>query len=204
MVAVPTAMIMSPCGRVGDIGDRNPDRVVLREHLAQAVSKAIVAPRDCPEVHPEHLRVAVGLLAYLAVTAEPHSRDELAELLFSEQGREYARSNLRQSLSLLGSAIGADRHGAWLRSGGGLWIRLVKTLRVHDVVHGRLWSAQKPKRSILAMSWRIRFHTFLTGQIHCAYTSRTLLPPKPLAAVLVVQLEPPLVEIEIPPPKVPA
>ncbi len=72
-------------------------------------------------------RKVVALLAYLAVTAQRHSRDELAELLFSEQDREHGRANLRQSLSLLGTAIGedrlgGDRHGAWLRSGGGLWI----------------------------------------------------------------------------------
>ena len=55
------------------------------------------------------------------------SRDELAELLFGAQDREHSRANLRQTLSLLGSAIGeerlgADRHSVWLPSGGGLWV----------------------------------------------------------------------------------
>jgi predicted ATPase/DNA-binding SARP family transcriptional activator len=72
-------------------------------------------------------RKVLALLSYLAVTAQRHSRDELAELLFSEQDREHARANIRQTLSFLGSAIGeerlgADRHSVWLLSGSGLWI----------------------------------------------------------------------------------
>jgi predicted ATPase/DNA-binding SARP family transcriptional activator len=72
-------------------------------------------------------RKELALLAYLALESEYHSRDELAELLFGEQDREHSRANLRQTLSLLGRAIGekrlgADRHSVWLPGGGGLWI----------------------------------------------------------------------------------
>ncbi len=79
-------------------------------------------------------RKVLALLSYLAVTAQRHSRDELAELLFSEQDREHARANIRQTLSLLGSAIGeerlgADRHSVWLLSGSGLWIDVAEFRR---------------------------------------------------------------------------
>jgi predicted ATPase/DNA-binding SARP family transcriptional activator len=48
-----------------------------------------------------------ALLAYLAVEAErPHSRDELAELLWPNQSDQVARNNLRQTLANLRHAIG--------------------------------------------------------------------------------------------------
>jgi len=77
------------------------------------------------------LRKVVALLAYLAVTAQRHSRDELAQLLYGQQDREHGRANLRHSLSLLRSAIGedclgTDRLGAWLPSGEGLWVDTVE------------------------------------------------------------------------------
>ncbi len=53
-------------------------------------------------------RKVLALLAYLAVTAQRHSRDELAELLYGKQDREHAQANLRQTLSLLRNAIGKD------------------------------------------------------------------------------------------------
>ena len=72
-------------------------------------------------------RKVVALLAYLAVTAQRQSRDELAQLLYGVQDREHGRANLRHSLSLLRSAIGedrlgTDRLGVWLPSGEGLWV----------------------------------------------------------------------------------
>ena len=54
-------------------------------------------------------RKVLSLLIYLAVTAQRHSRDELAELLYGRHDREHARANLRQSMSLLRKAIGKDR-----------------------------------------------------------------------------------------------
>ncbi len=72
-------------------------------------------------------RKVLALLAYLAVSSRPHSRDELSELLFCGEPRDRARANLRQTLSLLSSAIGeerllADRISVELAGGRGLWI----------------------------------------------------------------------------------
>lgn len=80
-------------------------------------------------------RKVLALLAYLAVTAQRHSRDELAELLYGKQDREHARANLRQTLSFLRNAIGkdrlgADRLGVWLPSGKGLWIDVTEFQRL--------------------------------------------------------------------------
>jgi TolB-like protein/Tfp pilus assembly protein PilF len=50
---------------------------------------------------------AQGLLGYLAVeSARPHSRDQLASLLWSETGDERARHNLRQALSKIRRSYG--------------------------------------------------------------------------------------------------
>jgi DNA-binding SARP family transcriptional activator len=51
-------------------------------------------------------RKVLALLAYLAVTGRPHSRDTLAELLYPGHDREQAFSDLRQTISALRSAIG--------------------------------------------------------------------------------------------------
>ncbi|MBI1881734.1 MAG: hypothetical protein HYR94_26450, partial [Chloroflexi bacterium] len=47
-----------------------------------------------------------ALLAYLAITRQPHSRTALAGLLWSEMPEEVARTNLRVTLSLLHKAVG--------------------------------------------------------------------------------------------------
>ncbi len=80
-------------------------------------------------------RKVLALLAYLAVTEQRHSRDELAELLYGEQDRAHARANLRQSLSFLRNAIGKERLGAnrlsvWLQSGSDLWIDVSELQRL--------------------------------------------------------------------------
>jgi adenylate cyclase len=55
-----------------------------------------------------------GLLGYLAVeSARPHSRDQLAALLWSETGDERARHNLRQALSKIRRS-----YGSWVASAG--------------------------------------------------------------------------------------
>jgi predicted ATPase/DNA-binding SARP family transcriptional activator len=68
------------------------------------------------------LRRPMALLAYLAVTAQRHSRDELAELLYPGGSRGGSRSGLRRALSTLQVAIGqgwlaADRNGVCLAPG---------------------------------------------------------------------------------------
>ena len=57
-------------------------------------------------------RKVLALLAYLAVTVQPQGRDALAELLFPGLDRGRTRADFRQTLSLLGRAIGEERLGA--------------------------------------------------------------------------------------------
>src|SRR5688500_9876784 len=52
------------------------------------------------------LRKAMALLAYLVVTAQPHSREALATLLWPEEEPRMARDNLRRALSRLNVALG--------------------------------------------------------------------------------------------------
>jgi DNA-binding SARP family transcriptional activator len=56
-------------------------------------------------------RKAIALLAYLAVTAERHGRDQLAELLWPEHDAEHARAALRRTLSALNGALATDCPG---------------------------------------------------------------------------------------------
>ena len=53
-------------------------------------------------------RKAIALLAYLAVTRTPHSRDALAALLYPEYDQTHARAALRRTLSTLNAAINDD------------------------------------------------------------------------------------------------
>jgi DNA-binding SARP family transcriptional activator len=57
---------------------------------------------------PVHIsrRKAVALLAYLAVTGTPHSRDALATLLWPERSQSRARAYLRRALSELNRTLG--------------------------------------------------------------------------------------------------
>jgi predicted ATPase/DNA-binding SARP family transcriptional activator len=114
-------------------------------------------------------RKVLALLAYLAVTSQRHSRDELAELLFGERDREHSRADIRQTLSLLGDAIGeqrlgADRQGVWLLCGKGLWIDVAEFRRLLESGHaaerqGDLSTAQ----SCLAKAVGLFRGEFLSG-----------------------------------------
>lgn len=103
-------------------------------------------------------RKATALLAYIAVTAQRHSRDELAELFFSRQNRENANANLRKTLTCLRSAIGggrlgADRLNVWLPGGNDVSVdvavyqRLLKSIQIAEnqektsAAYGRLVEA---------------------------------------------------------------
>lgn len=72
-------------------------------------------------------RKAVALLAYLAVTQQPHSRDALATLFWPEYDQTNARTNLRRTLSSLYRALDRnwleiDRTAIRLHSEGELWV----------------------------------------------------------------------------------
>lgn len=71
-------------------------------------------------------RKAIALLAYLAVTRKPHSRDTLAALLWPEYPQGRARAALRRTLSALGPVrakgqLEADRKTVTLASDG-VWV----------------------------------------------------------------------------------
>lgn len=72
-------------------------------------------------------RKAIALLAYLAVSAEPHARDTLATLLWPEYDQTRARANLRRTLSALSTSgagpwLEADRETIGLRQDDDLWL----------------------------------------------------------------------------------
>jgi predicted ATPase/DNA-binding SARP family transcriptional activator len=72
-------------------------------------------------------RKVVALLAYLAVTGTPHSRDALATLLWRERSQSRARAYLRRALSELNRTLGhgfltIDRETAVLAAGADVWL----------------------------------------------------------------------------------
>jgi DNA-binding SARP family transcriptional activator/predicted ATPase len=79
--------------------------------MAPLILRVLGPPRL--ELHGEsialNLRRAVALLVYLAVTAQPQSRDALAALLWPESDDREARARLRRTLHRLGEAIGDDK-----------------------------------------------------------------------------------------------
>jgi DNA-binding SARP family transcriptional activator/predicted ATPase len=68
------------------------------------------APRFERDDTPIHIprRKAVALLAYLATTSQPHSRDALATMFWPEHDQTKARANLRRELSRTKSALGEE------------------------------------------------------------------------------------------------
>jgi ABC-type oligopeptide transport system substrate-binding subunit/DNA-binding SARP family transcriptional activator len=72
-------------------------------------------------------RRAAALLAYLAVTGEPRSRDALATLFWPEHDRSQARAGLRRTLTSLKKALGGgwlsvDRETVGLNTGAEIWL----------------------------------------------------------------------------------
>ena len=72
-------------------------------------------------------RKSLALLAYLAVTGQPYSRDELATLLYPDHDQSSARSNLRRDLFELKSSLDddillLDREQISLNSNKQLWV----------------------------------------------------------------------------------
>ena len=72
-------------------------------------------------------RKVMALLAYLAVTSQPHSRDALATLFWPEYDQSSARGNLRRDLSRLKRALGdgvllVDRMQVTMNPKVALWL----------------------------------------------------------------------------------
>jgi DNA-binding SARP family transcriptional activator len=87
-------------------------------------------------------RKPLSLLAYLAVTARPHSRDALTEMLYPGHRREQGYSNFRQNLTGLRRSIGeqwivADQSGVRLKDGNDLWVDVMEFRRLIRAARGR-------------------------------------------------------------------
>ncbi len=70
---------------------------------------------------------ATALLAYLAATGGPHTRDSLATLLWPESSQAHARTDLRKALLVLRQALGGEWFEAeqeWLGLKGGTALRV--------------------------------------------------------------------------------
>lgn len=72
-------------------------------------------------------RKAIALMAYLAVTKQPQSRDTLAALLWPEYDQVHARATLRRTLSTLNKALAGpwleiEREHVSLNFNAGVWI----------------------------------------------------------------------------------
>lgn len=78
--------------------------------MSRLVLQFLGPPRielDGNAIRPQRRKV-LALLIYLAVTAKPHSREVLTELLFPRQDRSRAQAGFRQVLSILKTTIGED------------------------------------------------------------------------------------------------
>jgi DNA-binding SARP family transcriptional activator len=98
---------------------------------------------------PVERHKTLALLAYLAVTRQPHGRDMLAALLWPEESPGHGRAGLRNALLGLSHAIGHDRIAAEedriaLREDAGLRVdvthfsALIAAVRGHHDAPGRL------------------------------------------------------------------
>jgi DNA-binding SARP family transcriptional activator len=98
---------------------------------------------------PVERHKTLALLAYLAVTRQPHGRDALAALLWPEESPGHGRAVLRNALLDLSHAIGHDRIAAEgdriaLREDAGLHVdvthfsALIAAVRGHHDPPGRL------------------------------------------------------------------
>ena len=94
-------------------------------------------------------RKAIAALAYLAVTRQPHSRDELATLLWPDQDQSGARANLRRDLSTLRQILGnqtllVDQDLVSLNVDADLWVDVdafqagLAAVQKHPHTDGRL------------------------------------------------------------------
>jgi DNA-binding SARP family transcriptional activator len=84
-------------------------------------------------------RKAQALLAYLAVSRQPHSRDALATLFYPDQDQRRARAYLRRDLAVLnagldGTWFDADRETVELAAQGDMWLDIARFRRIDAAV----------------------------------------------------------------------
>src|SRR6266516_7435838 len=104
---------------------RNQDGLAYRSAMGARVSIQLLGPvRVLVTGAPLAVdtRKAIALVAYLAVTGRPQSRESLAALLWPEADGADARAALRRTLSVLNAGLGAgtlaiDRASVSLRQG---------------------------------------------------------------------------------------
>lgn len=95
------------------------------------------------------LRKAVALLAYLAVTGVPHTRDTLAALFWPEADQERARGALRFALAHLKAILGdgwlnTTRSQIGLRTQPNLYVDVAQMTAVADRIHAHGHPVSKP------------------------------------------------------------
>jgi DNA-binding SARP family transcriptional activator/predicted ATPase len=116
-------------------------------------------------------RKSLALLAYLAVTDQPHSRDSLAALFWPEHDQSSARSNLRRELYRLKNALGEralqiEREQIEFIAGDEMWLDVLKFQKriefaqQHDHISG-----QYCKDCLTALSRAAELYTddFMSG-----------------------------------------
>jgi DNA-binding SARP family transcriptional activator len=88
-------------------------------------------------------RKSMALMAYLAVSGQPHRREALTTLLWPNSGSRQARSTLRTTLSTLnktlaGEGLLVERDSVGLDHGAGIWLdveqfqQLAQSWQTHD------------------------------------------------------------------------
>ncbi len=106
-------------------------------------------------------RKAVALLAYLAMSGRPHSRDALATLLWPDHNQSSAQANLRRDLSLLKQTLGEevmviDRRQVSLDPQADLWLDTA-------AFQSRLAEAQEHKHDSLTEAVDLYAGNFMEG-----------------------------------------
>lgn len=108
-------------------------------------------------------RKAVALIAYLALTNQPHSRDALAEFLWPNNDPVRSRASLRRTLSTIGETpfarwIDADRNTILLKQDADLWIdvQIFSTLIARPIMPDSLVQAAELYREHFMAGFTLR------------------------------------------------
>jgi DNA-binding SARP family transcriptional activator len=100
-------------------------------------------------------RKAVALLAYLAVTAQPHTRDSLATLLWPGYDTASSYAYLRRTLWEINQMLGpgwleTERDQVWLKQDNGLWVDAAAFL-THLTLFRQTPTAPEPLTAAIAL-----------------------------------------------------